>query len=294
MKHLWNHIRCIYILMCIGIFLTPLTAEAGPWSKSLGGAYAKINAGSFTSDTFTNSAGELQRGSRYFGATASVYFEIGVLKGLHVQGSIPYLIATNFGTDGSRFTQGTMGDGMLGLQYQLPIPGPLVVAVVANAKLPMYDLGRLANKKETSSHASSFPAQGDGQLDLTFWLSVGGSLRSLPMFMFLDVGYRHRTEVFFGTADSRTFGDSFQFFGQIGYTVWRKQGVIISLNAQGTLPFAEDKYTKGLFSVGLGVFFPILNTPAGKWAIELAVDPLLWARNAGQGWGWSIGLSFSR
>lgn len=280
--------------LLVALLLLPNTSFAGPWSKGLGGVYAKLNGNFFLSDAFVNSQGVLQKGTTYFGTTTSLYFEVGLFKGLHIQGSLPYVIASNMGNDGSFFTQGSFGDGMLGFQYQLPIPGPFIVALVANAKLPLYDLSRLSKKDNIGANAINFPAQGDGQMDLTFWLSLGGSLHPLPLYGFLDIGYRHRTEVFFGEADTRTFADTFMFFGQLGYTIWPQQGMIVMLNVQGSIPFAEDQYTKGLLSVGLGLFLPVVRTKAGNINLELNVDPIIWSRNAGQGWGWAIGLSFNR
>lgn len=288
--------------------LIPQNAHAGPWSKGLGGVYAKLGTSFFLANGFVDTAGNFQDNVTYFGATTSLYFEVGLFKGLQIQGSLPYLIANNTYKDGATFTQGSFGDGLLGLQYQLPIPGPFVLALVANVKLPMYDLNRLGRTERIGpTNALLFPAQGDGQVDLDFWVSFGGSIPGLPIYMFLDVGYRHRTEATFvddtsppASLQGRTFVDSLVFFGQFGWTVWPKQGMILQLNVQGTIPLAfeidgvNEQFTKGLVNIGLGVYLPIYKSRAGTLALEFNFDPVVWSRNAAQGWSWALGLSFNR
>ncbi len=269
----------------LALMLLAAPAHAGPWTKNQGELYVKAGQGFFFANSYRDSAGVLQEGIEYLGATTSIYFEVGVLRGLQVWGYLPFVAARNaFDDDGTSWLRTSGGDALLGLQYtphffKLPFPAALKLEV----KVPFYDVNGVQG-----IYAARFPAPGDGQVDLTFWLSAGGSLTAIPLFFFAEVGYRLRTEAFVGTGPfSSSFGDGFTFFGSVGYTFFKR--VIVAVNTGGVIPFADDIRTKGYMTLGPAVYVPIWR----GLAAEASFDPMIYTnKNASPGMGFSFGLSF--
>jgi hypothetical protein len=267
--------------LTLAILLVASTAQAGPWTKNPGQVYVKVGEGFFLSDSFRDGSGQLVTGqTEYLGATTSTYFEVGVLKGLHVWGYLPYTIARNDFNDGSSFLIAGGGDALLGLQYTPPLPLPFPAALKLEAKVPFYDVADVL---------TNFPAAGDGQLDLTFWLSAGGSLHPLPLFFFGEVGYRKRTEYYIGEGSSSEFLDGVALFTSVGYTLFKR--VTVALNMGGIIPFEEDTTTKGYLTLGPALYVPVWK----GLAVEASFDPMIYTnRNASPGIGFSFGVSFNR
>lgn len=284
MRRRWGYVISLAMAVWLGA-LQP--AEAGPWTKNQGELYAKLGQGFFLADSFRDSAGNLQEGVNYLGASTSVYFEVGLVKGLHVWGYLPFTAASNrFGDDNTTWLRTSGGDALLGLQYTphfftLPIPAALKLEV----KIPMYDINGVEG-----IYASRFPAPGDGQVDVTIWLSAGGSLSSIPLFMYGEVGYRIRTEAFIGTGPfSSSFEDSITFFASVGYTVL--DSFIVAVNSGGVLPYIKDISTKGYITLGLALYVPVWR----GLAAEASYDPMVYTNsNASPGHGFSFGLSYKR
>jgi len=262
-------------------------AEAGPWTKNQGELYVKLGQGFFIADSFRDSAGTLQEGVNYLGASTSVYFEVGLVKGLHVWGYLPFTAARNsIEEDDTTWLRTSGGDAMLGLQYTphfftLPFPAALKVEV----KVPFYDINGVEG-----IYAGRFPAPGDGQVDVTLWLSAGGSLSTIPLFMFAEVGYRFRTEAFVGTGPfSSSFEDGITFFASVGYTILER--VLVAVNSGGVMPYVQDNATKGYVTLGVALYIPIWE----GLAAEASYDPMVYTnKNASPGHGFSFGLSYKR
>ena len=257
-------------------------AQAGPWTKSLGELYVKVGEGLFFSDSYRDSEGKIVSGqTEYLGATTSVYFEVGVWKGLQVWGYLPYLIGINDFPQIDRQTlNASGGDGLLGLQYTPPLPLPFPAALKLEFKVPFYDVA------ETPP---AFPAPGDGQLDVTFWLTAGGSLGSIPLFFFGEVGYRLRTEAFVGDGSTAEYVDGFAFFASVGYTFFGKY--ILAINTGGVIPLSDDNVSKGYITVGPALYIPVYR----GLALEASFDPMVYTNdNASPGMGLSFGVSFKR
>lgn len=277
--------RWLGFVLTLTLLLTAARpAAAGPWTKGMGEFYVKAGEGFYFADTYRDASGNLLPGVDYLSATSSLYFEVGVYKGLHVWGYLPYVVADNTFEDSSRWRRASGGDAKLGLQYTphfvtLPFPA----AVKLDFKVPFYDVNGVVG-----SYPTKFPAPGDGQLDVTFWLSAGGSLGSIPLFFFGEVGYQIRTEAFVGTGPfSAAFGDGFAFYGQVGYTFF--DWAVLAINTGGVIPFEEDNYTKGYVTLGPSVYVPIYK----GLAAEASFDPMIYTnRNAAPGLGFSLGLSF--
>ena len=267
------------------LLAAPGHALAGPWSKSWGEVYVKLGESIFLADSYVDASGQVVLGSEYLGATTFVYYEVGIWRGLMAWGYLPYLVAQNSFDDGSRYLQAGGADALLGLQYSplfLDLPVPLAVRL--EFKVPFYDVGGNA----ADPLASRYPAAGDGQLDVTFWLSAGGSVPGIPLYFFGEVGIRHRTEHYTGVGDDRALADGLTFAAQVGYTI--RHRLLVAVTTGGVVPFSSDEVTKGYITVG-----PVLALllPRGL-ALEAAVDPIAWARNASPGVGFSLGLSFKR
>ncbi len=278
--------RSLCTLALLALLATPTPAAAGPWSKGWGELYVKLGESLFLADSYVDASGRVVRGAEYLGATTSLYFEVGIWRGLMAWGYLPYIVAVNSFDDGSSYLQAGGADALVGLQYSpseaLGLPLPLAVRL--EFKAPLYDVGQ----HRDDPLASRYPAPGDGQLDMTLWLSAGGSLPGRPLYFFAEVGYRHRTEAYIGQGDTRAFGDGIALAAQVGYTFRRR--MLLAANFNGVVPFSADEVTKGYLVVG-----PVLAVlmPRGL-AIEFTVDPIVWARNASPGVGVSLGLSFKR
>ena len=275
---------CVLLLMFAAM---PRPAVAGPWTKKNGEVYAKLGQSFFFADSFRDSTGSLQTGVNYLGATTSVYFEVGIWQGLHVWGYLPYVVAQNeFEADKNTWLRTSGGDALLGLQYtphffSLPFPA----AIKLEVKVPLYDTNGVEGP-----YLTKFPAPGDGQVDVALWLSAGGSLGSIPLFFFGEVGYRSRTEAFVGTGPfSGSFAETFVFFASVGYTFFDR--VLVALNFGGAIPFVGDNASKGYVTLGPALYIPIW----GGLAAEASFDPMIYTnKNASPGMGFSFGLSFKR
>lgn len=276
-------------LICVCI---PMQASAGPWSRDTGRFYAKVNqAFIFSSDTIDPA----KPGIPFFGSTTSLYGEVGLLYGLTLQGSLPFTVATHTSrTNPNEFYQlGGFGDAELGLQWTPPPLQKLLkfpVAVRVNLKLPLYDT-QMLNRVKDLSVSTSFPFLGEGQIDLTFWLSIGGSIPNTPLYMFGEIGYKLRTGAYIGdgfSSSNTRFLDTFMFQYQAGYKFFNR--VLVMLNVRGAFPLGSElaPLTKGFVGVGLGLYITLYK----GLALEATFDPLVHAINSDRSIGFSVGLSY--
>jgi len=267
--------------------LAPQAALAGPWTKDPGSAYVKVSSLNFTSDTFVAPNGDRVQGTDFVARTAAIYAEAGLLEGLHLQAFLPYTWATNTfnaNTPGQTIYGNLgFGDTIVGLQWT-PVKFKLPWAVRLDTKIPLYDVAGIEGP-----FASSFPVFGDGQVDFTGWLGLGGSIPGLPMYGFVEVGYRHRTEIFAGEGNGRSFGDGVTFFGQLGYTFINR--VLVGASVNGIVPFdSSDGITQGFITVGPSLAVRLVD----QWRLEATYDAMVFARNNSPGPSLSLGVSYSR
>jgi hypothetical protein len=263
----------------------PKSAHAGPWTKDLGHFYVKLNEGFFFSDSFIDASGRTVTGTDYLGITTSVYFEVGLWKGLQIQGLLPHTVGTNSFKDGTNTRRVGGSDMLLGLQAQIPVPIKLKLAARVEAKIPLYDIGKTTG----TGLDNLFPALGDGQLDMTIWLAFGGGIPKLPVYAWGEVGYRFRTEAFIGEgpSDDRSFVDSIAWLGQVGWTFYKR--MIVLVNFIGVMAVKSDPYTKSWITVGPALYLPVYK----GLAIEANVDPIVYARNSAPGMSFAFGLSYA-
>ena len=274
--------RLYTTLLLTTVFLaTASTSHAGPWSRSGGELYVKAGEGFFLADTYVDSSGTVREGTEYLGASTFAYFEVGLAPKLQIQGYLPFTVAQNTFADGVRYRQSGGGDALIGVQWSPPIP--LTSAIRLDFKIPMYDVGGLEGPL-----ASRFPAFGDGQLDITGWLSIGGSIPKTPVWVFAEAGHRFRTEGYIGEGDDREFLDSFVFGGQVGVNIHDR--VFVAFSVSGVTPYKSDEVTKAYLVLGPGA-----GVMLGKgFAIEASFDPIIWSRNSSRGIGFGFGVSYKR
>ena len=267
-------------LVCL--LATASAAQAGPWTKGGGEFYVKGGESFFAADTFVDSTGTVREGVEYFGASTFAYFEVGLFKGFQVQGYLPFTVARNTFPDGAGYMHSGGGDALIGVQWSPPIPG-LTSAIRLEFKVPMYDVGAIKGR-----YATRFPAFGDGQLDITPWLSIGGGIPKTPLYAWAEAGYRFRTEGYVGEGDTREFLDSLVFAGQLGVGLGSHGWV--GLTVSGVTPFELDEVTKAYLVLGPSIGIYVYK----NFALEASFDPIVWARNSSQGMGFSVGASIKR
>jgi hypothetical protein len=270
---------------CAGL-AHPSRASAGPWTREPGRWYVKLGQSVFVADGFRDASGEFSDETRYLGLDSSIYAELGVLERLHAQLYLPFKIGNSrFDDDselrlavpceGGRIVRQTMrrtpGDALFGLQWTSPwLRTPHAARL--EAKLPLYDVG-----EPRGACADLFPQPGDGQVDVTLWLSVGDSLRDLPLYLFGELGHRFRTEAYPATDSGQRYGDTFVAFGQLGWEL--SEGTFLMLNVQLAQPYTDDHVTKGSLALG-----PALYLPVGRgFALEAGLELTPLAHNSSQG-----------
>lgn len=276
-------LQCLWMAL---VLLVPASARAGPWSKDPGHWYFKLGQSLFTADGFRDAEGRFNTESSYLGLNTFAYGEVGLVEGLQTQFYLPFTIGINSFDEDSTLRLSTrcengllvndtsrrsFGDASAGLQYS-PKLMTMPHALRADVKLPLYDLA-----DPRGACRDLFPQPGDGQLDITLWLSLGDSFHPRPFYLYGELGHRFRTEVFIGEATPQQYGDTFVFFGQAGWEFTR--GAFLQLNLQLSLPYVDDSTTKGSVVLGPALFVPL---EAG-FAVETEVQFTPWASNSAEG-----------
>ena len=219
-------------------------AEAGPWTKAPGEGYAKVSTAVYTtSEHMISSPTGLQYiDGAYVGSYTGVYTELGILPNLMGLVSLPFVYGMNLGPGDETYTNAGVGDVDFGAQLALPTPFTSALKVVV--KVPFYS--NLAAGIEGSP--DYHPYLGEGQVDVTAWLSVGHSFHPKPFYTYLDIGYRHRTEAGPGPL-AIDFRDAFVYLVQGGYA---SDSWIVTATSQGQILFEKGAGgNKSFAAVGL-------------------------------------------
>ena len=270
-----------FMLSLIALAATPSDVLAGPWTKKRGEYYVKVSELYFSSNTFVAPNGERVAGTDYLALTTALYAELGLTKRVHLQGFLPWAFTRNaFEEQGTRYATVGLGDALLAIQAT-PFDLPLPWALRLEAKLPLYDV-----QGTGGGDALNFPALGDGQIDLTTWLSLGGSLWPTPVYFLGEVGYRRRTGVFYGEGIDLDFKDGVAFRAQAGYV--HGERFLIAGNLNGIYTPVDDTFTQSFVTAGPALG---LRLGASNFWLEATVDPMLWSKNNAPGTTWSVGLS---
>lgn len=267
---------------CVG--LAPAEAQAGPWTKKTGEYYVKFSELYFSSDTFVSPSGERIEGTDYLALTSAVYAELGLTERMHLQVFLPWTFSRNaFSEQGTRYATVGLGDAIVGVQTTPFKLGNLPWALRLESKIPLYDA-----KGPTGPDALNFPALGDGQVDLTYWLSLGGSLYPKPIYFLGEVGFRQRTEIFYGQGNGLEFANGIAYRAQAGYIF--KESFLVAGNVNGVYTPTEDLFTQSFLTVGPAIGVKLVG---GLW-LEATVDPMIWSKNNAPGTTWSVGISHKR
>ncbi len=273
----------IWFSLAALVVAIPSVASAGPWTKAPGEVYVKASELLFRSDTYVAASGERVSGTDYLALTSSLYAEVGLTERLHFQAFFPWAFTRNEFTEiDTRYANVGLGDAIVGLQTT-PIKRKIPYALRLEAKLPLYDVAAIDGPE-----AEMFPALGDGQVDLTGWLSVGGSLYPKPIYFLGEIGWRHRTEIFWGEGSGMEFGDGLTFNAQVGYTF--RERVLVAGNVNGIYSFANDAITQSFVTLGPTVALFLKH----GLALEAGASPMVWSRNNSPGTTYSLGVSYSR
>jgi hypothetical protein len=188
-------------LLVLALFLTSIPCLAGAWTKPAGGGYGKLGSATFVSDHGYDDRGERVSDDsfRMHAQTLFAYGELGLTDDIMLVGFAPYVLATNGHSSGVRFHTAGTGDLMGGVQVTLLRYQNLVVSARAELKVPLYEGAPSLRGRQTAwvkgfpRSSTFFPALGDGQVDVTGFLSAGASLPWVKAFLTADVGYRLRT-----------------------------------------------------------------------------------------------------
>lgn len=263
--------------------LAATTAEAGPWTRSLGEAYLKVSGGVFRSNSFVGADGVVVGGADHTSLTAATYAEVGVWDDLHLVAYVPYVVGINT-YETSSFLSAGGGDLIAGAQWS-PDWFDFVHALRADVKIPMYDVA------PRPTRSTSHPLFGDGQVDVTLWLSAGRSfaLAEVPLYAFAEAGHRFRTEAFVGDGvEGRSFADSLVFNGQLGATF---AGVVFAANVAGVVAYRSetDRLTKSYLNVGGQIYARVYE----GLALEASLDGTVWATNSAKGVSIIAGVSYN-
>ena len=260
-----------HLLTSVGtaLFISLLsnTASAGPWTKSKGQFYGKAAQSIYLAHDTS--------GSGYVGHTTSLYGEVGLGRRVQLHGALPFTVASQSGADSIRHTKAGLADALAGLQWS-PFRIPFALAI--ETSLPLYSLA--------GADADS-PSLGDGQLDQRMTASYGVYAPALRTFASASVGYQHRSTLYPGPriTDPPRFSDGIVFGAQIGRTFFNRP--VLSLGAQGEVPFQADAVTRGHVATGLSAFVPLTK----RFAVEAGAYLTPWARNASRGTSLSLGVS---
>ncbi len=273
--------RAIFWIWVVFVWCLPSAAMAGPWTKEKGKYYLKFSELYFRSNTFVAPSGERVQGTDYLAMTSALYGEFGLAKNLHVQLFLPWTFSRNaFSSSSTKYATVGLGDVLLGVQSTPFKIGQLPWALRLEGKIPLYDV-----QGAGGVNAQNFPALGDGQVDLTTWLSVGGSLWPKPIYFLGEVGYRRRTEFFYGQGNGLEFADGVTFRAQAGYTFAKR--ILIAGNINGVYSPTDDLVTQSFLTVGPAVAIHLAN----NFWLEMTADPMLWSKNNAPGTTWSVGIS---
>ncbi len=263
-------------VLAILVFTLPTPAEAGPWTKSAGEYYVKIGESLYRATSHRTGSGLLISGTDYLSATTYGYAEVGVWDDLHLQAYIPLMYART--TPGNEtFSDFGMGDARFAVQHS-PLDLAFPTSIRLETKIPLY--GEPATPQT--------PARGGQQVDFSLWLSAGGGFSNIPLYLYLDAGYQHRTSWTFGDTVVPEYSDGIVTLAQVGYNVM--DTFILAVGTSGVIALEQDQISESYITVGPSVFWPLTDL----LAIEFDSYFTPYSRNSAEGWSVGMGLSFRR
>ncbi|MEM1009587.1 MAG: hypothetical protein AAGJ35_11345 [Myxococcota bacterium] len=283
--------RLVFVWGGVLGFLWVSPVSAGPWSQAPGHFYTKLGQGIMFGRESVGPNGELG-GGNFFGTSTQFYGELGIFYGLQIQAFVPFsLLRLSRGPD-DFFQLTSFQDSIVGLQWTPPFLAEALgfpIALRFNVKVPLYDQQPLLDNPQTRAVIGRLPILGEGQLDFTTWLSAGGGIPKTALYLFGEVGYRVRSDIF---VDQRLrdlgleFLDTLMFNFQVGYNFFNR--LVVMLNVNGAIPLGEDRITKGFVNLGIGFYLRLWK----GLALELNVDQMVWYRAAPPVTSFALGVSY--
>ena len=285
------------LILTVVVLATGAPAIAGGWTKRAGGGYFKLGSSTFVSDFAYDDEGVAETSDAFIlrAQTLYAYGEYGLAERLTVVGFLPFVAATNQHTSGVNFHTLGLGDALLGLQVGIVQPGdfpgfPLVFSARFDVKVPLYDgepsvRGLRTNRVDDYPRSTRFfPAIGDGQVDLTGWLSASTPIPFIDGFANLDVGYRARTG---------PVTDAVLVTANVG---WFALGriVLLQLTSQNVFTFDVPEGERLVLGKGFWALGPSMSVYfLPGWALEVGADAVFLGRNAAGGVQVLAGVSYA-
>ena len=216
--------------------------------------------------------------------TTALYAEVGVAERTHLQLFLPWSATRNrFDELGRSYANVGLGDALMAIQFT-PIPAESMAwALRTEGTLPLYDVSEVA---PLAGQPPRVPALGDGQVDLTQWVSVGGSLWPLPVYGFVEGGWRYRSSWYYGTGSGQDYGSGPVWRAQAGVQLF-DDALLVYATSQGVHTLRDDDVTQQYVTVGPGIAWTVW----GGLALEATADAMIWSRNNSPGPTFSVGLS---
>lgn len=289
------------LLLFLGASLFTAPARAGAWVKPPGAGYAKVGLSSFVSDVAYDDDGVRLRTDPFTLRAQTVYgyAEVGIGPRLMLVGYAPWVSSTNqLKTDGGILGFHTLGfgDALLGMQFGLVPDGPFVVAARADLKVPLYQGAPSVRGRSVVAvpgfprSQGRFPALGDGQVDVTTSLLLGGAFPFDGYFSW-ETGYRLRT----GNVSDAVVGG-----GSTGVFFWHHRllpmwnlSFIYSLDVRKRDDgVALETLGKGYVSTGPACMV-LLDELAEGLALEMGAEFVFRGRNAAGGANLQSGISYA-
>jgi hypothetical protein len=216
--------------------------------------------------------GDVERPTTYRDRALVLYGEAGLGRGWGVEGDAAFK-QLDVEEPAARFRGTAPADLRLRLKRALRAGGPLVVAVSAEAKVPLgYD-------------ESEYPALGSGALDFALQAHAGAGLGA--GWVQAEAGARHRG----GPA-----GDEWPFALQAGFRPAAAWTVVADARGHGRLggaggaaspEFDPARATSSVVMAGPGLAF----APAREWSLGVQAWRSLAGRNMPAGWKWKLALA---
>ena len=278
-------------LLIATLWLSP--AYGGAWTKEFGASYTKVGTDFYLPGSYVDpTTGEKLEDLKFIGQQTSVYSEFGVLKHWPLQVSIQLPLVYGVTTfvdevsfnegDQARATSLRLGDVRLQVQAAILRKGFQLSGGV-EIKVPLYANDGVGAK--FGIWKAAFPLPGDGQLDVTPWVIMGGSIPGTPLFAQGGIGYRFRTERFIGWDTRLRFVDGLAFNGTVGLTT----GPLLTLfQWEGIKNFKEDEVTRENLYLGGALMWTVWK----GLAIETRAGGEVWADNAASGLSLGLGVSW--
>ena len=277
--------------------LLPTMSLAGPWTKEGGHHYIKLGTDFFYTtdyaDSRTTDTDDTTGVKEFIGTGINLYGEVGIfpLWPIQLTLSVPLTVGTSTFADTQLIGEGQVGkatgvragDLRVALQTSILRKG-FQLAPSVEVKIPTYSNDRVG--KGLGPYREWVPIPGDGQIDITPMLLMGGSFgEKIPMWAEGGIGYRFRTEAFVGWTTDNAFVDGVPFYAAVGVAPARSWVV---LRIDGLKNIKEDDISREFVTLGPSVGVTIWK----GLAIEARLAGDLLARNAPRGISAGIGLSW--